>query len=258
MIIRKTNYILLFIFCYKSFFSQKDSKRHKVSISIEQEALFLPTLFLINNNKAQYKDNNKLFLLGGIKILINPTAKIKKSFFIDYQYYQYNLTYSQPSRYEPSLTYNSIASKKEQNLYFITGIDFRFTNKSKLSGFFTSVGLGFGKYKLKGDGFLYDSKTSWCNSIDFGYVFAFKHFYFKPFVGLLSIFSFKELINYNDGRIITDGNLNYYSQNNSDKSNLYQSSSSPSPSQIQIKYRYWGLTNTMFLPRGVFCLGFTF
>ena len=83
-------------------------------------------------------------------------------------------------------------------------------------------------------------------------------FYFKPFVGLLTIFNFKEFIDYNNGKAISAGQLNYYSQNNPDKSNVYKSSYSPNTAQIIVKYKYAGLTNATFLPRGLLCVGFTF
>lgn len=256
MIIKRIIFILI---CSSFFsFSQKDSIK-KISVSLEQEILASTTLFLLNNTSNEYKNNKEIYLLGGVKMLFNTTKKIKKSLFLDYQFYQANHTYTQPNSSVNILIPNKyIESEIITNLYFIAGVDFRFTNKNKLSGFFTSFGLGVGKYKLKGDDYLYNSKTGWCNKIDFGYVFAYKHLYFKPFVGILSIFNFKELVDYNDGRIITDGNLNYYSQKNPGKSNLYKSSSSPGLGQIEIKYRYAGLTNTTFLPRGLLCIGYNF
>ncbi|MBI2721990.1 MAG: hypothetical protein HYX39_07435 [Bacteroidetes bacterium] len=152
-----------------------------------------------------------------------------------------------------------VYEEKESSFYIIPGVSLkRVLKNKKVSGFYTSIGIGGGQEILKGDNYLYNSRTAWCNSIDVGYIIGFKHFYLKPFVGLLSIFNFKEFIDYNNGEVISTGKLNYYSQNNPEKTNLYKSSTSPNPAQILIKYKYAGLTNATFLPRGLFSIGFTF
>ena len=262
MTIKKINCLVLLICCFCFCYSQKDTLKKHISVSIEHDVFILTSSIYSNSkqNKNAASYDRTMFLLGGVNVCLNTSKKIKKTLFIDYQYYQHNVTYDKPNFiFALDVSYDKkISVQQEKYLYFTTGMNFMFTNKGKLSGFFTSIGIGAGKYTVRGDGYLYDTKTGWCNSIDLGYVIAYKHFYIKPFVGLLSIFNFKEFRDYNDGRTITDGNLNYYSQNNPDKSNLYKSSYSPAPAQIQIKYRYLGLTNATFLPRGLLCVGFTF
>lgn len=256
----KTKFIFFIFFSFNILsLSCQDTTSKILTFSIENDVLLSPLIYFGNYKKNSLAEHQSIYLSGSLNVEFKTTKHVKKSLFVGYLYNLNKTSYAIPN-YLPFVGSAGIkiTEEKEESLYFITGLNFKFTNKNKLNRFFNSIGFGGGKTILKGNNYLYNSKTAWCNSIDFGYIFVYKHIYFKPFIGLLSIFTYKELIDYNDGRTITDGNLNYYSQNNPEKSSLYKSSFSPAPSQIQIKYRYWGLTNTTFLPRGLLCIGITF
>jgi hypothetical protein len=256
---------LIILFLFQCGYAQtKDSlfsiykSKNQISFFIEHDPLVLNTLFLLSNNQnPPYNRYNELYLLGGIGVLFDQHKTVKKSIFLNYQYYQNTPQNTVLPRYV-FLIGKRFNTQKYEELHFILGVDFRFTKKAKLSGFCFAIGLGGGDYTYKIDGDLYVSKKSWCNTVDLGYVFSFKHFYIKPTVGVLTSFNFKEFIDYNDGRVIGEYELNYYSQKNPQKSEVYKSSLTPGPGQIEIKYRYLGLTNTTFLPRGLLCVGFAF
>ncbi|MBI2722817.1 MAG: hypothetical protein HYX39_11645 [Bacteroidetes bacterium] len=208
MAIKKFAFVLVFIFYAFHYISQNKIFQPNL-ISIEQEVVSFPVIYLLDKQNTKNK-GREFFLLGGVNVELNSNTKIKRSLFLNYQYHNYTYTHSLPGPY--IYKYKNISNEEGNELYVLSGIRLKYSNKKQYSGWFLSLGLGGGYYRHFGDNYLYNSRMAWCNSVDIGYIIGYNRFYVKPFVGILSIFNFKEFIDFNNGKAISESILNYFTK----------------------------------------------
>lgn len=95
-------------------------------------------------------------------------------------------------------------------------------------------------------------------SAEISYKFYLKKLYLKPFIGVLNCFTFRDYNYYNDGTIIDDKILDFYSSTNPFKKNFYKRSKTNTGNDLIIDYYLFGIKNPYYLPSLLLSIGYTF
>ncbi len=238
-------YTIFFILISKLSYSQ-------IKLGIEQEVLMFPVSSIFYNSF----NPKEIFLLGGVNFHVNNDKKIKVSGFINYYLYQIKnktgLIFTRP------LSNIVFSNLRTQDFFIHFGPNVSFLTKNKKQSFNFSFGVGGGIQNSISDGFTLNKKKSWCISPEISYKFYLNKFYFKPFIGVLNCFTFRDYNYYNDGTIVDDNTLAFYSSTNQYKKNFYKKSKTTNGKDLIIDYQLLGLTNAYYLPSLMLSIGYTF
>lgn len=240
-------YSIFFVLISKLNYSQ-------IKFGIEQEVLTYPLLSIFSNNPFQ----KEIILQGGGNMQNKKDKRIKLSGFLYYYLNQIKNIRNEFPYNGPLIPSKTYSNMKIKNFFLNGGIGLSFYNKRKNNSFNIDLGIGGGIQRNIGDGFLVNKKISWCISPEISYKFYLNKFYFKPFIGVLNCFTFRDFNYYNDGTIVDDNTLAFYSSTNQYKKNFYKKSKTTNGKDLIIDYQLLGLTNAYYLPSLMLSIGYTF
>lgn len=239
------------VVCLISFLLISELCYSQLNFGVEQEVLMYPYSTIFYNS---FKPK-EIILQGGINAQVKNDKRIRFAGFLNYYFYRLKSDWTPYTALHSNMLYNNLYTR---DFFLHAGPSINFFTKNKNQSFNFALGLGGGVQTNISENILLNKKKSWCLSAEISYKFYLKKLYLKPFIGVLNCFTFRDYNYYNDGTIIDDKILDFYSSTNPFKKNFYKSSKTNTGKDLIIDYYLFGIKNPYYLPSLMFSVGYTF